>query len=395
MAAVYRAHDLVLGRDVAVKLFPSSVAQPEDVQRVSAEMSLLARTNHPSLVTLHDGSLSTDESSGPAFLVMELVEGEDLSRILTRGPLRSTVAASIGAAIAEGLAHIHELGIVHRDVKPANILVPTGSDPRLPPRAKLADLGIARIVDGARMTATGSVLGTAAYLSPEQVRGEPVGPASDIYGLGLVLLECVTGQRPFPGGPAEAATARLIAPPSIPVSLGAELSGLLAGMTAVDPQQRPAAVHVAAVLRNWATGMLVAVAAVSGQDDATERDPEVATRVLPVGITDRSTSGPEADGASATAVLPVPTETGPSHPGGVGAPPADASAPASSVDPALRRRTAVIGAVAAGIAALALALAAAAGPGAAAPPVPPAPSYAPVPGVLGEHLQQLQRSVEP
>src|SRR5205823_4403033 len=144
----------------------------------------------------------------------------------------------LGAQIGNALAYVHGHGTIHRDIKPANILIDREGQP------KITDFGIARLVDSARRTATGVTVGTAAYLSPEQVTGAEVGPACDVYSLGLVLLECLTGRREYPGTGAEAALARLHRPPEIPASLPRPWPGLLAAMTDSDPSRRPAAAEV-------------------------------------------------------------------------------------------------------------------------------------------------------
>ena len=148
----------------------------------------------------------------------------------------------IGARLADALAHVHSNGIIHRDLKPANVLLGTDGRPRL------ADFGIARALDGTAVTGTGYVVGTAAYLAPEQVRGEWVGPAADVYALGLVLLEALTGRREYPGALVESATARLHRPPNIPDSLPSDLRTTLFAMTALEPAVRPTAAEVVGLL---------------------------------------------------------------------------------------------------------------------------------------------------
>jgi hypothetical protein len=144
--------------------------------------------------------------------------------------------------LADALAHVHRGGIVHRDLKPANVLLDPDGRPRL------TDFGIARALDGTAVTGTGFVVGTAAYLAPEQVRGERVGPEADVYALGLVLLEALTGRREYPGALVESATARLHRPPAVPPHLPDALSTALHAMTARDPAARPTAAQVAALL---------------------------------------------------------------------------------------------------------------------------------------------------
>src|SRR4029453_16380354 len=222
MSAVYCARDENLGRDVALKLFAPQAPDAEELKRQEAEIRLLATLNHPSLVTLFDAGIDTRVPEEPRpFLTMELVEGQDLRARIRHSPVPLDELAVIGAGIAGALAYVHSLGIIHRDIKPANILL-VQVRPGEPLRPKLTDFGIARIIDGTRITATGTMVGTAAYLSPEQARGADLGPASDIYSLGLVLLECLKGEVEYPGSAVESAVARLHRSPAIPDTVPSE-----------------------------------------------------------------------------------------------------------------------------------------------------------------------------
>jgi len=279
MATVYRGLDEALGRDIAVKLFRASAVDPDDVGRQETEMRLLASLTHPGLVTLHDaGKDDAGRDDGPdgeprAFLVMELVDGPDLRKRLRECPVPAADVAFVGAELAGALAYIHARGVIHRDVKPANILLPPAIAGTAP-RAKLTDFGIARMIDGARYTATGATLGTANYLSPEQASGRSASASSDIYSLGLVLLECLTGRIEFGGSPLEAAVARLSRDPVIPDALGTQWGSLLAGMTARDADSRPTAAEVSAALLDyrWAAPAPAAV-----RDPGESRPSETAT----------------------------------------------------------------------------------------------------------------------
>jgi len=242
MSIVYRARDELLGRDVAVKLFPPTPSA-DDLRRQEAEIAVLAQLNHPNLVILLDAG--SGFAGGPApqtYIVMELVAGPTLAALLQVGPLSKPTTAVIGRQLAEALVAVHDGQVIHRDVKPANVLLVdmaeiAGGELRSP-RVKLADFGIARVIDAARLTLTGLTMGTATYLSPEQAAGAAVGPPSDVYSLGLVLLECLTGHKAFNGSIIEVAAARLTTAPSIPADLGSEWAHLLTAMTRREPAER-------------------------------------------------------------------------------------------------------------------------------------------------------------
>ena len=193
---------------------------------------------------------------------MELVSGPTLADLLRAGPLTRTATAVIGRQLAEVLDAVHAAQVVHRDVKPANVLFvePVGTD-AVAARVKLADFGIARALDAARLTMTGLTMGTATYLSPEQAAGSAVGTATDVYALGLVLLECLTGEKAFTGAVVEVAAARLTTSPAIPASLGPDWAGLIAGMTRRDPDARLGLGEVARRLDDLAAADVVPAAA--------------------------------------------------------------------------------------------------------------------------------------
>jgi serine/threonine protein kinase len=198
--------DLVTGDDVAVKLLRA--ADATTARWLGREQAALGRLDHPALVRLR--ATGTDDDR--PYLVLDLIEGRSLADVLHDGPLTVGRTAELGALLAAGLAHAHAAGVTHRDVKPANILVDGAGRPHL------ADFGIARLSAVTTATAAGFVIGTAAYLAPEQVRAEPVGPPADVYALGLVLIECLTGERCFPGSFQEAAMAHLAHPPELPAA---------------------------------------------------------------------------------------------------------------------------------------------------------------------------------
>ena len=191
MATIYRAHDSQLDRDVAVKLLrPEYGRDPDFGSRFRQEAKNAASLNHPNIVSVFDYG---QDDAGP-FIVMEVVDGEDLASIIRRsGALPPRQAARIAAETARALEAAHARGIVHRDVKPGNILISREG------RVKVTDFGIARAVAEAQMTLPGTTLGSVHYFSPEQARGEQATAASDIFSLGIVLYEMLTGQRPWEG----------------------------------------------------------------------------------------------------------------------------------------------------------------------------------------------------
>jgi hypothetical protein len=264
MARVFRARDTVLGRDVAIKVFRQDGLLPHGEVRRGGEVRLLAALSHPGLVTVFDAGRDDSDPFAPfSYLTMELVEGTTLARVLDSGPLPPLRVASLGSQVAGALAYVHERGIVHRDIKPANLLM-GGADASV---AKLTDFGVARMVDSTRLTVDGTTLGTANYLSPEQATSSDVTPASDVYSLGLVLLECLTGSVAFPGHGVAAAVARLHRDPLIPSWLGDDWVALLTSMTARSPGGRPSAGEVAVRLAGFAAG---------AEPVETHRDPAVA-----------------------------------------------------------------------------------------------------------------------
>ena len=243
MATVFRATDETLGRTVAVKVFVPGTAGRGDEARQVSETRLLASLSHHALVTLFDAHLP---ERGPAFLVMEYVGGGNLDERLREGRLSPEEAADLAGELGEALHVVHAAGIIHRDVKPSNILLRPALTPHRSIRPTLADFGIAYLIDATRLTAPGTAIGTAAYLAPEQVRGAQPTTASDIYSLGLVLIEALTGRRAFAQQtPIEAIAARLSIQPEVPTDLGHAWRSLLTDMTARDPELRPTALEVA------------------------------------------------------------------------------------------------------------------------------------------------------
>lgn len=253
-ASVYEAEDTLLERTVAVKLFRSESETRFPAGQANTEKALLAPLSHPALVTLFDAKVDP----GPVrYLVMEYVDGPTLAAQLTYGALPPDAVARIGRELAEGLAVVHRAGIVHCDVKPSNVLLIRPERPGEHWHAKLADFGIACAiestgpVDSSPETKPEIIVGTAAYMAPEQLRHVELGPAVDIYALGLVLIEALRGRPAYPlSNSVESALVRLSAPPSVPEGLGPDWARLLTSMTSIDPEERPSAEEVAAALRS-------------------------------------------------------------------------------------------------------------------------------------------------
>ena len=234
MGEVWAAADPVLGRTVAVKLLsPALGEQSGFLERFRAEARNCAALHHPNITTVFDYG----EDGGSAYLVMELVTGQPLSQVIAdRAPLSAQTTASVLGQAARALEAAHQSGVVHRDVKPANILItPDGT-------AKLTDFGISRLVDAAPLTRTGEVLGTAQYLSPEQALGQGATASSDLYSLGVVGFEMLTGQLPFDAGTAVGTALAHInqPPPLLPDTVPAGIRGVIQAALAKDPADRPA-----------------------------------------------------------------------------------------------------------------------------------------------------------
>lgn len=253
MGEVWQAQDLVLQRTVAVKVLRTTfVDDPTFQARFRAEARHAARLTYPGIAQVFDYG----EGPGLAYLVMELVPGQSLSALLKRqGRLPVSRTLALIAQAAAALQAAHDAGVVHRDVKPGNLLV-TPDD-----QIKISDFGISRAIgDATGLTAAGQVLGTAYYLSPEQARGRRVGPASDVYALGVVAYECLAGRRPFVGdNPTMVALAQVREePPALPADVPEPVRTLVARMLAKDPASRPSSAGevalAAAALRSGETG---------------------------------------------------------------------------------------------------------------------------------------------
>ena len=234
VADVYRAVDESTGETVALKILRRRDLQL--ARRLQREVALLGRLRHPGLVRLVDSG--TVEGHG--YLVMELLEGGTLEDRLRLGPLAPAEVAEVVTTLAVGLDHVHASGVVHRDVKPANVLFDRDGV------AHLGDFGIAQWFETATLTSNGTTLGTAAYMAPEQLRGDAVGPAADVWALGAVAIESLLGRRLFQGGGIEIVARRLEAPLSVPAEVPAPWRPLVEEMVGERPEARPSAAAVAA-----------------------------------------------------------------------------------------------------------------------------------------------------
>ncbi|QNO37503.1 serine/threonine protein kinase [Protaetiibacter sp. SSC-01] len=280
MGEVWQATDLVIGRTVAIKILKDEyLGDPGFLERFRAEARHAALVNHEGIANVFDYG----EEDGSAYLVMELVPGEALSTVLEREKVLSTDRVlDIVAQTASALQAAHSAGLVHRDIKPGNLLItPDG-------RVKITDFGIARIADQVPLTATGQVMGTVQYLSPEQASGHPASPSTDIYSLGIVAYEALAGRRPFTGESQVAIAMAQIneTPPDLPVTVSEPVRNLVYSSIAKRPEDRPAtAAHLAraaqALRRGDIAGAAAAVPGVATGAVAVDSATGAATRVLP------------------------------------------------------------------------------------------------------------------
>ena len=311
MGEVWEATDHVIGRTVAIKILKDEyMGDPGFLERFRAEARHAALVNHEGIASVYDYG----EENGSAFLVMELVPGEALSTILERdGSLSDDQTLDIVAQTALALQAAHSAGLVHRDIKPGNLLItPDGV-------VKITDFGIARIADQVPLTATGQVMGTVQYLSPEQASGHPASPSTDTYSLGIVAYECLAGKRPFAGESQVAIAMAHIndAPPPLPERVAQPVQNLVMAMIAKKPEDRPvssaAVARAATALRmgdnNAAIAAVPAIAAgVAELDDVTAlltgaHVGDEATRIMPLGTAPTVI-------ADAVAPPPVPSKKG-------------------------------------------------------------------------------------
>ncbi|MET4158244.1 serine/threonine protein kinase [Agromyces sp. PvR057] len=247
-AFVFRGRDEYLGRDVAIKVF--SGGNELHVEMYRAELRMLAALSHHGVVSIVDAGVDTSAPEDPRpFLVMQLVQGTTVRDRVAERPLSVREIGEIGYEVAEALEYVHAQSIIHRDITPSNIMIVNYGTLHSRERAMLTDFGIAVEVADAGFQSE-AITGTAPYLSPEQVRNHPLTTASDIYSLGLVLLECFTRARAFPGAHIPSAMARLAGPPEMPPEAVPEpWRSLLQRMTAAEPELRPTAADLGAEIR--------------------------------------------------------------------------------------------------------------------------------------------------
>ncbi len=298
MGEVWQATDRVIGRTVAIKILKDEyLGDPGFLERFRAEARHAALVNHEGIANVFDYG----EEDGSAFLVMELVPGEALSSILEREHVLPTdKVLDIVAQTASALHAAHAAGLVHRDIKPGNLLItPDG-------RVKITDFGIARIADQVPLTATGQVMGTVQYLSPEQASGHPASPSTDIYSLGIVAYECLAGRRPFTGESQVAIAMAQIneAPPELPATVPEPVRNLVFSCIAKNPADRPASTaHLARAAQALRRGDVRAAA-------------EAVPAILGTTPADATLLMPSAGPTQATTVLAAPI--GPGGPIGPG-----------------------------------------------------------------------------
>ena len=272
MGEVWRAHDEVILRDVAIKILkPEFMGDPGFLERFRVEARHAARVDHEGIADVYDYG----EGSGSAYLVMELVSGDSLARIIEkRIRLTGVEVLSIIEQTARALHAAHEDGLVHRDVKPGNLLItPNG-------KVKITDFGIARVADQVALTATGQVMGTVQYLAPEQATGKPATPSTDIYSLGIVAYEALTGRRPFTGESQMVIAMAQIndKPPAMDKDIDSRVQDLVLACLAKKPNQRPGS---ALDLSNRARSLRLQLEGVSPTESfSQDTAPTVRTRVL-------------------------------------------------------------------------------------------------------------------
>ncbi|WP_411104156.1 serine/threonine-protein kinase [Streptomyces sp. cmx-4-9] len=317
-ADVFRGTDELLEREVAVKVFRAGT-ETITADGFCDEARTLARLSHRALVTVYD----IGRHGQGAFMVTELIRGVTLRTRIDAGPLSTVQATRLGIEIASALDHVHAHGIIHHDVKPSNVLLGEDGSPYL------ADFGLSRAVDDRSHSSADTLVGTLAYMAPEQLLGQGASTASDVYALGLTLLEALTGHREYRGTPVEVGTAHLLHPPRIPDGLPDGLGRLLRAMTDQDPQARPDVDRVHLLLRELASPPPLRAAA----DRPVRRD---AAPAAPAGAAGTDTATHRAPLPPALAACPAARSAG--------------RRTKAAGKPVARRHAAVVGLAAAGVA---------------------------------------------
>ncbi|HEX6855392.1 MAG TPA: serine/threonine-protein kinase [Streptosporangiaceae bacterium] len=281
---VWRAADLVLARPVAVKLpYPGFTQDDEALARFRAEARNAGRLSHENVARVYD--YGEPDPPNPPFLVLELIDGPPLSVLLGDGPLAPDRAARLLAQAAAGLAAAHQAGLIHRDIKPGNLMIAPGDI------VKVTDFGISYAAGSAPLTCTGMLVGTPAYLAPERGAGASATAAGDLYSLGIVGYQCLTGELPFAGNPLQLALAHQELPlPPLPGSVPAGLAALILALTAKDPAARPGS---AAEVARWAA----ALAGHGGSARLPARRPAVPAPAPPVPAQRAGETAPPGPGA--------------------------------------------------------------------------------------------------
>jgi hypothetical protein len=299
MGVVWRARDTLLDRDVALKevqLPPALNAEEREAMRarVLREARAAARLNHPNVVTLYD----VVREEGRTFIVMELVEAPTLAAVVReRGPLPPAEVAAIGLQLLDALRAAHRVGIVHRDVKPGNVMVPSGEG-----RAKLADFGIASLAGDPQLTSTGLVLGSPAYMAPEQANGQPSGPATDLWALGATLYLAVEGEPPFERGAAVPTLTAVVNDPPRPMRRGGPLEPVVLSLLAKAPAERPSAGQLRPQLERIARqGASTATATLPLPAPAEQRQPTEQLPAVPPPLPAAAPTAPAPAGADQAA----------------------------------------------------------------------------------------------
>ncbi|GIG30381.1 serine/threonine-protein kinase [Cellulomonas marina] len=336
MGEVWAGEDESLHRPVAVKVLREEFAgDPAFLQRFQAEARNSADLHHENVAQMYDYG----EQDGSAYLVQELVEGEPLSDILEREPvLPPARLLPVLAQTARGLDAAHRAGVVHRDVKPGNILVTADG------RVKITDFGVSRSDGQQAMTATGMVMGTAQYLSPEQAVGRPATPLSDLYALGVVAYEALAGKRPFTGPTTvDIAVAHVNSPvPPLPPAVPVALAALVLRLLSKEPSARPrSGAELARLLEEAGTALTTSRTPVWPRTGVVGAPPSFAPRSAPGAAGTAAPVQPSSPPSSVPPSVPPPVRPGgPRTAGGTaaGSPPPRASGPRTAVQPTVRRR---------------------------------------------------------